>query len=124
MAAATDLGPGEQNSRSEWCGLPRTCLSHTTQARTSSVCLPGAGVPVSPKHAPATTHMAVPKDALPPMSTIAWSHNMAGDARPPLELRGVLLIEANTRLPENPHRNTRGTRWHSNKFTVILLRSR
>ena len=68
--------------------------------------------------------MAVPKDALPPMSTIAWSHHMAGDARPSLELPRVFLNEVNARMLEIPHLKTRGTRRHSNKFTVILLRSR
>ena len=89
------------------------------QARTTSVRLPGAGLTKT-----RTTHMAVPKDALPPMSTIAWSHHMAGDARPSLELPRVFLNEVNARMPEIPHLKTRGTRRHSNKFTVILLRSR
>ena len=68
--------------------------------------------------------MAATAAKLAPMSTIAWSHHMAGDARPCLELRGVFLNEVNARMPEIPHLNTRGTRRHSNKFTVILLRSR
>ena len=63
------------------------------QARTTSVRLPGAGLTKT-----RTTHMAVPKDALPPMSTIAWSHHMAGDARSCLDSRGVVLIKANTPL--------------------------
>ena len=90
-----------------------------TQARTSSVCLPGAGLTKT-----RTTHMAVPRDAFPPMSTIAWSHHMAGDARPSLELPRVFLNEVNARMLEIPHLKIRGTRRHSNKFTVILLRSR
>ena len=80
MAAAADFGPGEQNSRSERCERPAPPHLPITQARTSSVCLPGAGLTKT-----RTTHMAVPRDAFPPMSTIAWSHHMAGDARPSLE---------------------------------------
>ena len=60
----------------------------------------------------------------PPMGSIAHSHIMAGDARSPLDLRGVFLIEANSRVPEIPPRNTRGVRRNMNKFIVILLRSR
>ena len=60
----------------------------------------------------------------PPMGSIAHSHNMAGDARSPLELRGVLVIEVNSRMAENPHRNTPQARRHIIKFIVILLRSR
>ena len=82
-----------------------------TQARTSSVCLPGAGLTKT-----RTTHMAVPKDALPPMSTIAWSHHMAGDARPSLELPRVFLNEVNARMIEIPFQNTRGVRTSMKKF--------
>ena len=46
--------------------------------------------------------MAAPAAKLPPMSTTAWSHHMAGDARPCLELRGVFLNEMNSTLPEIP----------------------
>ena len=60
----------------------------------------------------------------PPMGSIAHSHHMAGDARASLDLRGVLLDEANSRVPEIPPRNTRGVRRNMNKFIVILLRSR
>jgi hypothetical protein len=49
---------------------------------------------------------------------------MAGDARASLDLRGVFLDEANSRVPEIPPRNTRGVRRNMNKFIVILLRSR
>ena len=59
-----------------------------------------------------------------PMSTTAWSHHMAGDARASLDLRGVFLDEANSTLPEIPPRNTRGVRRNMNKFIVIMLRSR
>ena len=34
---------------------------------------------------------AAPAAKRPPMSTTAWSHHMAGDARPSLDLRGVFL---------------------------------
>ena len=61
---------------------------------------------------------------LAPMSTTAWSHHMAGDARASLDLRGVLLDEANSRVPEIPPRNTPQARRHIIKFIVILLRSR
>ena len=60
----------------------------------------------------------------PPMGSITHSHHMAGDARASLDLRGVLLDEANSRVPEIPPRNTRGVRRNMNKFIVILLRSR
>ena len=60
----------------------------------------------------------------PPMGSIAHSHHMAGDARSPLDLRGVYLIEANSTLPEIPLRNTPQARRHIIKFIVILLRSR
>ena len=52
-----------------------------------------------------------------PMSTTAWSHHLAGDAWPSLELRRVMLIEVNSRMPEIPPHNTRGVRRHWNKFT-------
>ena len=68
--------------------------------------------------------MAAPAAKRPPMGSIAHSHNMAGDARSPLALRGVFLIEANSMLPEIPPRNTRGVRRNMNKFIVIMLRSR
>ena len=60
----------------------------------------------------------------PPMGSITHSHHMAGDARASLDLRGVFLDEANSRVPEIPPRNTRGVRRNMNKFIVILLRSR
>ena len=60
--------------------------------------------------------MAVPKDALPPMSTIAWSHHMAGDARPSLEQPRVFLNEVNARMIEIPFQNTRGVRTSMKKF--------
>ena len=69
-------------------------------------------------------HEIRPRHKIMPMSTIAWSHHMSGDARPSLELPRVFLNEVNARMPEIPHLKTRGTRRHSNKFTVILLRSR
>ena len=59
-----------------------------------------------------------------PMGTTAWSHHMAGDARSPLDLRGVFLIEANSTLPEIPPRNPPGARRHIINFIVIQLRSR
>ena len=68
--------------------------------------------------------MAATAAKLAPMSTTAWSHHMAGDARPSLELRGVFLNEVSSRVPEIPPRNTRGVRRNMNKFIVILLRSR
>ena len=68
--------------------------------------------------------MAAAPAKRPPMGSIAHSHNMAGDTRSCLELRGVFLNEVNARMPEIPHLKTRGTLRHSNKFTVILLRSR
>jgi hypothetical protein len=49
---------------------------------------------------------------------------MSGDARPSLELPRVFLNEVNARMLEIPHLKIRGTRRHSNKFTVIPLRSR
>ena len=52
-----------------------------------------------------------------PMSTTAWSHHLAGDAWPSLELRRVMLIEVNSRMPEIPPHNIRGVRRHWNKFT-------
>ena len=58
------------------------------------------------------------------MGTTAWSHHMAGDARPCLELRGVFLNEMNSTLPEIPPPNPPGARRHLNNFIVILLRSR
>ena len=61
--------------------------------------------------------MAAPAAKLPPMSTTAWSHHMAGDAWPSLELRRVMLIEVNSRMPEIPPHNTRGVRPNMNKFT-------
>ena len=69
-------------------------------------------------------HEIRPRHKIMPMSTIAWSHHMSGDARPSLELPRVFLNEVNARMLEIPHLKTRGTRRHSNKFTVILLRSR
>ena len=36
------------------------------------------------------------------MGTTAWSHHMAGDARPCHDLRGVGLDEMNSTLPEIP----------------------
>ena len=68
-------------------------------------------------------HEIRPRHKIMPMSTIAWSHHMSGDARPSLELPRVFLNEVNARMPEIPHLKTRGerTRRHSNKFTVILL---
>ena len=59
-----------------------------------------------------------------PMSTIAWSHHMTGDAWPSLELRRVMLNEVSSRMPEIPPRNTPQARRHLIKFIVILLRSR
>ena len=56
----------------------------------------------------------------PPDGSIAHSHNMAGDARPSLDLRGVFLNEMNSTLPEIPPRNTRGVRRLLNNFIVIL----
>ena len=76
-----------------------------------TVCLPGAGLTKT-----RTTHMAVPKDALPPMSTIAWSHHMAGDARPSLELPRVFLNKVNARMIEIPFQNARGVRTSMDKF--------
>ena len=69
-------------------------------------------------------HEIRPRHKIMPMSTIAWSHHMSGDARPSLELPRVFLNEVNARMLEIPYLKTRGTRRHSNKFTVILLRSR
>ena len=68
--------------------------------------------------------MACTGSERPPMGTTAWSHHMAGDARPSLELRGVFLNEVSSRVPEIPPRNTRGVRRNMNKFIVIMLRSR
>ena len=68
--------------------------------------------------------MAATAAKRPPMGSIAHSHHMAGDARASLDLRGVFLDEANSRVPEIPPRNTRGVRRNMNKFIVILLRSR
>ena len=58
------------------------------------------------------------------MGSIAHSHNLAGDARSPLDLREIFLSEANSTLPEIPPRNTPQARRHLIKFIVILLRSR
>ena len=60
--------------------------------------------------------MAVPRDAFPPMSTIAWSHHMAGDARPSLELPRVFLNKVNARMIEIPFQNARGVRTSMDKF--------
>ena len=68
--------------------------------------------------------MAATPAKRPPMGSIAQSHHMAGDARSPLDLRGVYLDEANSTLPEIPLRNTPQARRHIIKFIVILLRSR
>ena len=64
---------------------------------------------------------AAPAAKRPQMSTTAWSHHMAGDARPSLDLRGVFLNEMNSTLPEIPPRNTPGAHRHIIKFIVILL---
>ena len=69
-------------------------------------------------------HEIRPRHKIMPMSTIAWSHHMSGDARPSLEFPRVFLNEVNARMLEIPHLKIRGTRRHSNKFTVIPLRSR
>ena len=61
--------------------------------------------------------MAAPAAKRPPMGTTAWSHHMAGDARPSLELRGVFLNKMNSTLPEIPRQNTRGVQRSMNKFT-------
>ena len=50
------------------------------------------------------------------MGSIAHSHMMTGDASPSLELRGVLLNEANTRMLEIPFQNARGVRTSMDKF--------
>ena len=68
--------------------------------------------------------MAAPAAKRPPMGTTAWSHHMAGDARPSLDLRGVGLNEMSSRVPEIPRRNTPQARRHIIKFIVILHRSR
>ena len=78
----------------------------------------------SGQHASNGWQMAATAAKRPPLGSIAHSHHMAGDARASLDLRGVLLDEANSTLPEIPFRNTRGVRRHWNKFIVILLRSR
>ena len=61
--------------------------------------------------------MPVPEEFLPECCAIAWSPHTAGDAWPSLELRRVMLIELNSRMPEIPPHNTRGVRRHWNKFT-------
>ena len=63
-------------------------------------------------------HEIRPRHKIMPMSTIAWSHHMAGDARPSLELPRVFLNEVNARMLEIPHLKIRGTRRHSKKFTA------
>ena len=68
--------------------------------------------------------LSMPRRPSGPMSTIAWSHHMAGDAWPSLELRRVMLNEVSSRMPEIPPRNTPQARRHLIKFIVILLRSR
>jgi hypothetical protein len=50
------------------------------------------------------------------MGSIAHSHMMTGDASPSLQLRGVLLNEANTRMLELPHLKIRGVRRRSKKI--------
>ena len=64
------------------------------------------------------------RPTLAPMGTTAWSHHMAGDARPCHDLRGVGLDEMNSTLPEIPPRNPPGAWRHLINFIVILLRSR
>ena len=53
------------------------------------------------------------------------THNMAGDAsRRASTGEQSCWSEVNSRMLEIPYLKTRGSRRHSNKFTVILLRSR
>ena len=61
-------------------------------------------------------HEIRPRHKIMPMSTIAWSHHMAGDARPSLELPRVFLNEVNARMIEIPFQNMRGVRTSMKKF--------
>ena len=63
-------------------------------------------------------HEIRPRHKIMPMSTIAWSHHMSGDARPSLELPRVFLNEVNAREGKAQQSKAGSEMWRKRRRTM------